>query len=79
MVVNEYAWTSAQGNAQPGRNLVLQLAGQSHSGASFTSVAQLRQHIDAFIETYNVDTSPFVWTKSHVHQKRFKGRRVSQL
>ena len=55
------------------------LAGQSLSGASFTSVAQLRQHIDAFIQTYNTNTSPFVWTKAHVHQQRFKGRRVGQL
>ena len=55
------------------------LAGQSLSGASFTSVAQLRQHIDAFIQTYNADTSPFVWTKPHVRQQRFKDRRVSQL
>jgi transposase len=55
------------------------LAGQSLNGASFTSVAQLRQHIDAFIRTYNANTSPFVWTKARVHQQRFKGRRVSQL
>jgi transposase len=55
------------------------LAGQSLRGASFTAVAQLRQHIDAFIEAYNANSSPFVWTKKRVSQQRFKGRRVSQL
>ena len=40
------------------------LAGKSLRGASFTSVDQLRQHIDAFIQTYNANTSPFVWTCS---------------
>ena len=39
------------------------LAGKSLHGASFTSVAQLRQHIDAFIEAYNETAKPFVWTK----------------
>jgi hypothetical protein len=29
------------------------LQGRSLTGASFTSVGQLRQHIDAFIDTYN--------------------------
>lgn len=55
------------------------LAGKSLRGASFTSITQLRQHIDAFIEAYNADATPFVWTKAVVHQRRFKGRRVSQL
>jgi transposase len=55
------------------------LAGKSLRGASFTSVAQLRQHIDAFIETYNQRATPFVWTKAEVHQHRFKARRISQL
>ena len=55
------------------------LAGKSLSGASFTSIAQLTQHIDAFIENYNADAAPFVWTKAVVHQRRFKGRRISQL
>jgi transposase len=55
------------------------LAGRSLRRASFTSVAQLRQHIDDFIARYNADASPFVWTKAAVHQRRFKGRRVSQL
>ena len=55
------------------------LAGKSLRGASFNSIAQLRQHIDAFIEAYNANPSPFVWTKAVVHQRRFKGRRISQL
>jgi len=55
------------------------LAGKSLQGASFTSVAQLRQHINDFITRYNANASPFVWTKAEVHQHRFKGRRISQL
>jgi transposase len=55
------------------------LAGKSLRGASFTSVAQLRQHIDDFIQAYNQRPRPFVWTKAEVHQRRFKGRRISQL
>ncbi len=55
------------------------LEGQSLRGASFTSVAQLRAHIDAFIEAYNEIAHPFVWTKAKVHQRRVKGRRISQL
>jgi transposase len=55
------------------------LQGQSLSGASFSSVEQLREHIDAFIETYNKTAEPFAWTKSKVHQRRVKGRRLSDL
>jgi transposase len=55
------------------------LQGQSLAGASFTSVAQLKDHIDAFIAAYNDDAEPFVWTKTKVRQRRFKGRRISQL
>jgi transposase len=51
---------------------------KSH-GASFTSVKQLREHIDAFIDAYNTNPKPFVWTKTKVHQRRVKGRRISQL
>lgn len=50
------------------------LAGKSLSGASFTSVEQLRKHIDAFIEAYNHAAQPFAWSKSQVHQKRLKPR-----
>ena len=55
------------------------LQGQSLTGASFTSVEQLKEHINAFIENYNEDAEPFVWTKSKVHQRRVKGRRLSDL
>ena len=54
------------------------LQGKSLHGASFTSVAQLREHIDAFIETYNKHAKPFVWTKAKVHQKRIKVRFAEQ-
>jgi transposase len=55
------------------------LEGKSLSGASFTSVKQLKEHIDAFIEAYNRNPTPFAWTKAVVHQRRFKDRRISQL
>jgi transposase len=55
------------------------LEGKSLHGASFTSVAELRQHIDAFIEAYNENAKPFVWTKKKVRQRRFRNRRLSQL
>jgi transposase len=55
------------------------LEGKSLRGASFTSVEQLREHIDAFIASYNENAMPFVWTKAKVHQRRFKNRRIDQL
>ena len=55
------------------------LQGQSLSGASFTSLEQLQEHIDAFIDTYNDKAEPFAWTKKKVRQRRFKGRRITQL
>ena len=54
------------------------LEGKSLHGASFTSVKQLREHVDAFIAAYNQNAKPFVWTKAKVHQRRIKGRRISQ-
>ena len=50
------------------------LASKSLSGASFTSVQQLRSHIDDFITAHNQTAQPFAWTKSEVHQKRLKPR-----
>lgn len=50
------------------------LGGRSLQGASFTGVAQLRKHIDAFVARYNQTARPFAWTKSEVHQKRLKPR-----
>ena len=55
------------------------LQGQSLSGASFTSLKQLQEHIDAYINAYNDKAEPFVWTKKKVRQCRFKGRRITQL
>jgi len=55
------------------------LQGQSLSGASFTSIEQLQEHIDAFIANYNATPSPFAWTKKKVHQRHFKNRRITQL
>ncbi len=47
-------------------------AGKALRGASFSSLDQLRAHIDAFIKTYNKTARPFVRTKSEVRQKRMK-------
>ena len=55
------------------------LQGQSLSGASFTSLKQLQEHIDAYIKAYNGKAEPFVWAKKKVRQRRFKGRRITQL
>lgn len=46
----------------------------SLAGASFTDVQQLRNHIDAFVGSYNARAVPFVWTKAVVHQKSLKPR-----
>src|SRR5216684_967331 len=40
------------------------------SGASFTSLKQLQEHIDAYVNAYNDRAEPFVWTKKKVHQRR---------
>lgn len=48
------------------------LARTSLNGASFGSVQQLVHHIHSFIDSYNRNARPFVWTKSAVHQKRLK-------
>ena len=42
-------------------------------------IEQLKAPIDAFIEPYNEDAEPFVCTKSKVHQRRIKSRRLSDL
>jgi len=39
------------------------LQGQSLSGDSFTSLKQLQDHIDAYVNAYNDRAKPFVWTK----------------
>ncbi|MGY3622112.1 hypothetical protein ACVJGD_008308 [Bradyrhizobium sp. USDA 10063] len=55
------------------------LQGQSLSGTSFTSLKQLQDHIDAYVNAYHDKAEPFVWTKKKVRQRRFKGRRIPQL
>jgi hypothetical protein len=55
------------------------LQGQSLSGTSFTSLTQLQEHIDAYVDAYNDKAEPFVWTKKKVRQRRFKGRRITHL
>ena len=45
------------------------LQGQSLNGASFTSVEQSQEHIDAFISAYNETAAPFAWTKKRVYQR----------
>jgi transposase len=55
------------------------LQAQSLTGASFKSVDELNAHLDAYVSDYNKTAEPFVWTKSEVHQRRVKGRRLSDL
>ena len=45
------------------------LARSTLKGASFSSVAQLRAAIDAFIEAYNATATPFQWRRATVHPK----------
>ena len=54
------------------------LQGNSLKDASFTSVKQLMELIEAFIEAYNENAKAFAWTKSKVHQKRLKARFADQ-
>ena len=58
--------------------MVLDLVGQSLSGASFTPLKQFEQHIDDYVKAYNIRAEPFVWTKKKVRQRRFKHRRITQ-
>jgi transposase len=48
------------------------LSRKSLKGGSFGSVGELIAHIRNFIDSYNEEARPFVWTKSVVHQKRLK-------
>lgn len=59
--------------------MVFDLAGAVVSGASFTSLKQLEQHIDVYINAYNDKAKPFVWTEKKVRQRPFRGRRITQL
>jgi hypothetical protein len=38
-----------------------------------------RRRVNDSIEAYNENAKPFVWTKAKVHQRRVKGRRISEL
>jgi hypothetical protein len=64
------------------------LQGQSLSGASFTAIEQLQEHIDAFIAAYNETAEPFAWTKkslpaaiqkSAYHSTLIPGTSVTQV
>jgi hypothetical protein len=48
------------------------LASPSQKGTSFGSVVKLVAHVESFINSYNDNARPLVWTKSAVHQKRLK-------
>ncbi len=50
------------------------LTAKSLQDASFTSVQQLKDHIDAFIKSYHARAKPFIWTKTRVRQKNLKPR-----
>jgi transposase len=50
------------------------LARSTLDGASFTSVAQLRAAIDAFIEAYNATATPFQWRKATIRPKGLASR-----
>jgi transposase len=50
------------------------LARATLHGASFTSVAQLRAAIDAFITAYNETATPFQWRKTTMHPKGLASR-----
>lgn len=54
------------------------LGGQSLQGASFNSLATLKQHIEQFISAYNETARRCQWTASQVHQKRLKARFADQ-
>ena len=54
------------------------LQAKSLCDESFASVKQLGDHIDNFIDDYNTNAKPFVWTKSEVHQRRLKARFADQ-
>jgi len=66
--------------AQSGRGMVLDLARAVAQRGLLHKPQQLQEHIDAYINAYNVKAEPFVWTKKKkVRQRRFKGRRITQL
>ena len=55
------------------------LQGQSLSGASFTSLKQLQEHIDAYIEAYKKTPNRSSGKRKKSANAAFKGRRITQL
>jgi transposase len=54
------------------------LARSALKGASFSSVAQLRQAIDAFVEAYNPTATPFQWQKATIRPQGL-AKRIADL
>jgi len=54
------------------------LARSTLDGASFTSVAQLRAAIDAFVDAYDATAIPFQWRQATVHPKS-RASRIADL
>jgi len=50
------------------------LQAKSLRGGNFTSIRQLRQHIDAFIESYNQSARPFEWRKVNVKNRKLENK-----
>ena len=42
-------------------------------------LGRLAERLQPFIAAYNENAQPFAWKKKKVHQRRFKGRRITQL
>lgn len=47
---------------------------KSLRGASFRSVRQLREHIDAFVDAYNENAQPFEWRKVKVKNTKLENK-----
>ena len=50
------------------------LARAALKGASFTSPTQMRDAIDAFVQNYNQDATPFQWRAQTVYPTKLKAR-----
>ena len=50
------------------------LSRQALRAASFSSVSELRQAMDAFIAAYNPSAHPFEWRKVKAHPKTLSGK-----
>jgi hypothetical protein len=65
--------------AQPGGDLVLHPARKIPAWCNLHIGQAAQGAYLLFIESYNQNAKPFVWTKAKVHQRRVKGRRISEL